>query len=1424
MNVVRLASIVLMTIIQTGFVYAQCGTNTSGACTISASPGPSIFFGQSITFSATSCGVTYSSYDWSDSFGNGGLGQSVTFNYPNPGTYCVTLLAECSDGGLFNGETCTPGTQKYTHLQINVFSIPPDPDATFSIVPDCGSTTIILSSGIPGGSLYSWYWQTTASGTSTALGSSAIITLPSSTNLYLRSRLNISPFTWSTGSQFIGFINVDPTPKPGNPLNPQNSFRFGTGSMTFAATPGSNSDNLRWYNTSLNTNPQFDGLSKTETIVAPGSKTYYVRSLNTAKNCVSAGSTPITATAYAMPVITATPPSLSGSSTVTLDVGIGYDSYSWTNALGQVVSTTKSYITSTPGTFTVLVSKSGASTSTNYSVTCGVNDSGGCNISNNFQTSFCLGDNIVFSTACTKAEIFDWSSSDGQSAIGQTFNPTFSSAGTYCITLNAECPDNGNCQPVGLWKTHLTITVEQPLPAPIATVSQTSMCQNSNVTLNVVNPQAGQQYSWFKQTTASNDFIYIGTGNTLNYFVTEHSAFQARYGTDTSQPMCGTTVSSSLLVSNFKNEQTPVELVRTYRKSVLRGMPQNEVGHFWQTSASGNSTSPENSTVKDLTVYADGSYYINMYNPSGSCWGNASAINLTLDYQPPLAVLSEAKKPGYNQVYLINVDKPFLIQFADYYWVNGLTGTNTDKKFVDGNKIYSSGTYFVRGRDKITQTWGQTLSINIQLRDDNSFLNWIQTTSFDGSALQQIVFDSKQYFDNSGQLFQSQTRNLSAGLVLASQPIKDQYDRNVGSSLPAPRSITSGQFGFQAAFLLTQDGNPFNYQDFGFNDVFDETIPGSLGWYYSSNNTLEPLTPKTKFPYARNSFYNDGTAEVKMASAAGEALRIGAGHELLNGTFPVHNELSDYLAGRPSAIPGITAPAPSLSHEAAQSVSRDQNGKYVVSITDKSGNAVMAARMGTAADYILQVNNTIVASADPASANYNPMVYLYLFESQPVSITGTGSFVVDDIVNDVTIAPSGTWPAGFYRIRILSGVKTIAYTNRYADVSYNYYDDANRLVTSISPNGFSQLKNAVPYANVDHTTYQYNHQGWLLSITETDAGTTQYAYRKDGSIRFSQNAEQALTGRYSYTNYDLSGRPLESGEYIAPPGLLFSQVRNNATILEVVGDAWMTGIPSLTRKDWVKTHYDNASSDMETLLPSHRQDFVMSSVSWTENANIKTWYSYDDLGRVQWMAQQPNQLSGLVFLTEYTYDFLGNVLTVGNKTLQSGTTTVVNQFYHYYVYDADKRLAEVRTSPDGLTQVLQAKYFYYLHGPLKRIELADKLQGIDFVYTINGWLKSINDPSSDPGGDGITGQNASYRKDVFGIVLDYYETALTGVFKLMSSSIQQNPDYFHKIPHAEMVKYSMSWRMEDEVYRDQLKNGLKDLRLRLNNENHKSQN
>jgi RHS repeat-associated protein len=183
---------------------------------------------------------------------------------------------------------------------------------------------------------------------------------------------------------------------------------------------------------------------------------------------------------------------------------------------------------------------------------------------------------------------------------------------------------------------------------------------------------------------------------------------------------------------------------------------------------------------------------------------------------------------------------------------------------------------------------------------------------------------------------------------------------------------------------------------------------------------------------------------------------------------------------------------------------------------------------------------------------------------------------------------------------------------------------------------------------------------------------------------------------------------------------------------------------------WYDLPFDGTAGSLGTdsQLNGRAQEFVVGAVTKTQNENVTTWYSYDELGRVTWVVQDVKGVG--VKTLEYKYDFSGNVLEVAYQKGQP------DSFFHTYSYDAAQRLSTVSTSSDGTTQTLQAEYSYYLHGPLKRVQVAGDLQGVDYTYTLQGALKAINhvNQTLEPGHDAPT-TNGVY-KDLFALTLDYF--------------------------------------------------------------------
>jgi YD repeat-containing protein len=273
----------------------------------------------------------------------------------------------------------------------------------------------------------------------------------------------------------------------------------------------------------------------------------------------------------------------------------------------------------------------------------------------------------------------------------------------------------------------------------------------------------------------------------------------------------------------------------------------------------------------------------------------------------------------------------------------------------------------------------------------------------------------------------------------------------------------------------------------------------------------------------------------------------------------------------------------------------------------------------------------------------------------------------------------------------------------------------------------------------------------------------------------SQNAKQAAGGNYSYTIYDPLGRITEVGQ--KPQTTAMSQtISQDTTALQT----WLAGGGSkeqITRTVYDVSYY--AGEQPATLEPTLYQQNLRNRVSysqifdtepsgtdpgkWAGTHTAATYYSYDIAGnvdtllqdyRIGAMADAGNRFKKIA----YNYDLISG--KVNSVTYQPGQ---VDAFYHQYTYDADNRLTQVSTSNDSIYWENDAAYDYYRHGPLARIVLGqNQVQGIDYAYTLQGWLKgvnstSVNDGTFDIGADGKAGSaNVNVARDAYGLSLNYF--------------------------------------------------------------------
>lgn len=383
-----------------------------------------------------------------------------------------------------------------------------------------------------------------------------------------------------------------------------------------------------------------------------------------------------------------------------------------------------------------------------------------------------------------------------------------------------------------------------------------------------------------------------------------------------------------------------------------------------------------------------------------------------------------------------------------------------------------------------------------------------------------------------------------------------------------------------------------------------------------------------------------------------------------------------------------------------------------------------------------------------------------------------------------------------------------------------YYGQDGNLVMTVPPAGVKKFTTAAQFSAVnsnraagsyfapDHThltKYWYNQANQVVRQTTPDAGQSWFVYDELGRLILSQNEKQA-PDRCSYTKYDKLNRIIESGELWE--NLTNACAQNNILFTSQIYESGaMSGGCYLSSKNLHLMNYCNFERYLESNVQPRKYvvrtyyDKMPTGISpagvFAENTSKRVVATtLDEMDS----DKDPTTFSSALF---YSYDILGNVKRLFTQTtnptvsvqhrlkkmdyefdVQSGKVNKVyyqkdspDQYIHKYEYDAENRIIAAKTSFDDYLYNTEATYKYYLHGPLARTQMGERLvQGLDYVYTIHGWLKSVNGSSlnhyQEPGNDGsdnlmvttaITVQagNTNVASDAVAFSLDYYNTGAT---------------------------------------------------------------
>lgn len=648
-------------------------------------------------------------------------------------------------------------------------------------------------------------------------------------------------------------------------------------------------------------------------------------------------------------------------------------------------------------------------------------------------------------------------------------------------------------------------------------------------------------------------------------------------------------------------------------------------------------------------------------------------------------------------------------------------------------------------------TYGQ----NFDLEEAPSLLGGInQRSNVSFNLNGDKIAKNKKYFNSLGKGVQGLNWDVLTGKVWASQTLYDRHGRAALQTLSAP---VNGGLTYSNDFITNNAGVSYNIVDFDLGGTVENPNPigtvSELGSFYSNLNTFDPYQDVTSYPFARVIYSKLNPGSGRKIIGGNKA--NGEWKQAYSFTMPVGTELS---------CPGAYGPNYNNETRASKTVFRDVHGEDIVYFKDSDGKILGGARSGED-NHPICYTDIFVGPQGYVDIHIPKLVGQFTVDNPDLGLSGNlkvYNLITENLVTTITNAnTSVNVPDGFYRIAVSN---PLTYGEALNDPSasatpiqinhrVNYYD--------YGLNEFDKVGNLLraeqPLAGWLENSFSYNSIGQVVEASSADQGISQFLYRKDGQLRFSQNGVQATQGVFSYTNYDDIGRPIESGVAVEKTGLLyFSNLSNFVDDPDVLNNH--------DKKEVQKTVYDITDPGLYTLLTTkgcnlvtddYTQTFVAGNVVKTSTefpSTSTTWYSYDIQGRVKWTVQKINGMSCYKTI-DYSYDPATGL--VSKVDFQKHDAS--ERFVHKYSYNEAGHIIMASTSRDGMNFDEQASYYYKESGELARTVLAQDLQGIDYVYNLDGQLKAINHPSlnssNDPGNDG---NGNGIPADVFGIAIDYY--------------------------------------------------------------------
>ena len=359
--------------------------------------------------------------------------------------------------------------------------------------------------------------------------------------------------------------------------------------------------------------------------------------------------------------------------------------------------------------------------------------------------------------------------------------------------------------------------------------------------------------------------------------------------------------------------------------------------------------------------------------------------------------------------------------------------------------------------------------------------------------------------------------------------------------------------------------------------------------------------------------------------------------------------------------------------------------------------------------------------------------------------------------------------------------------------TYYVYDVFGRLRSVLSPKAVEYASNnnwSLTQAVMDDLCFKYYYDASARMATKKIPGSGEVWMIYDARDRLVMSQDSLLRSqhKWQYTTYDSSNRIVSTGHII-------DNSNYNNYAYHASAAASSTAYPNLgtyTYEELAKSFYDNYTwSGVRSFDGSYTSYLSAGSNPWpetvaatnhfyaastgsktkvlgTSSTYITTTVYYDDKARV--IQTLTDNANGGVDITTNQYDFSGKILS-NYQHHRNPTSTLTSEVkvLTKMLYDHGGRITKIwKQLNNSGTDKLIVENIYNELGQLQtkkdglRPGTSNPLETLDYLYTIRGWLSSINKSYAD----------SSTHNNYFGQIMGYENGLSRSQFNGNISSIQ----------------------------------------------------